>query len=61
MNSYYCTLGVPKTATMEEIKTAYRKLAIRYHPKTNPNDEEAHAKFIAVNEAYKVLSNEMKR
>jgi curved DNA-binding protein CbpA len=61
MNTYYSTLGVPKTATMEEIKTAYRKLALKYHPKNNPNDEAAHAKFIAVNEAFNALSNEMKR
>lgn len=57
LNSYYAILGVPKTATLEDIKQAYRKLAIKYHPKNNPNDEEAHKKFVEVSEAYKALSN----
>ena len=57
MNSYYAILGVPKTATLDDIKQAYRKLAIKYHPKGNPNDEEAHKTFVEVNEAYKALSN----
>lgn len=54
-------MGVSKTATLDEIKTAYRKLALKYHPKNNPNDEEAHKKFIQVNEAFNALSTELKR
>ena len=54
---YYKILGVPKTATVAEIKKAYRKLARKYHPDLNPNDKEAEQKFKAVNEANEVLSN----
>lgn len=61
LNTYYAILGVPKNASLDDIKQAYRKLAIKYHPKSNPNDEEAHKKFVEVNEAYKVLSNEFRR
>lgn len=46
---------------MEEIKQAYRRLALQYHPKNNPNNEEAHKKFIAVNQAYNALNDEMRR
>lgn len=58
---YYNTLGVKKTATEKEIKSAFRKLARKYHPDLNPNDREAEAKFKEVNEAYEVLSDEEKR
>lgn len=54
---YYKILGVPKAATIAEIKKAYRKLARKYHPDLNPNDKEAEQKFKAVNEANEVLSN----
>ena len=57
-NTYYDTLGVPRTATELEIKKAYRKLAITTHPDKNPGDETAHARFQAIGEAYQVLSNE---
>lgn len=58
---YYAVLGVSKTATAEEIKKAYRKLARQYHPDVNPNKEEATRKFKEVNEANEVLSDPEKR
>jgi curved DNA-binding protein len=58
---YYKALGVDKTATTDEIKKAYRKLARRYHPDVNPNDPEAERKFKEVNEANEVLSDPEKR
>lgn len=59
---YYEVLGVGKTATDDELKKAYRRLAKKYHPDANPdNKEEAEAKFKEVNEAYEVLSNPQKR
>ncbi len=58
---YYKTLGVAKTATTDEIKKAYRKLARKLHPDLNPNDKEAHKKFQQINEANEVLSDPEKR
>lgn len=58
---YYKTLGVEKTATAEQIKKAYRKLARQHHPDVNPNDPEAERKFKEVNEANEVLSDADKR
>ncbi|RKS03574.1 DnaJ C-terminal domain-containing protein [Flavobacterium sp. 102] len=54
---YYKILEVPKTATEAEIKKAYRKLARKYHPDVNPNDQNAEKKFKEINEANEVLSN----
>lgn len=54
---YYKVLGIDKKATTADIKKAYRKLARKYHPDTNPNDEEAKKKFQQINEANEVLSN----
>ena len=54
---YYKILGISKTATSGEIKTAYRKLARKHHPDLNPNDKEANRKFQQLNEANEVLSN----
>lgn len=59
--SYYDVLGVSKTATDEELKAAYRKLAKTYHPDLNQGDESAANKFKEVNEAYETLSDTKKR
>lgn len=58
---YYKILGVPKTATQEDIKKAYRKLARKLHPDINPNDKDAHRKFQQINEANEVLGDPEKR
>lgn len=58
---YYKILGVDKNATQEEIKRAYRKLAKKYHPDSNPGNKEAEEKFKEINEAYEVLGDEEKR
>ena len=58
---YYEVLGVAKDATADQIKSAYRKLAMKYHPDRNPDNAEAKEKFTEVSEAYEVLSNPEKR
>ncbi|MEH1852931.1 MAG: DnaJ C-terminal domain-containing protein [Nostoc sp.] len=58
---YYAILGVSKTATPEEIKQAFRKLARKYHPDVNPNNKQAEARFKEVSEAYEVVSDPDKR
>lgn len=58
---YYSVLGIDKSASTEDIKKAYRKLARKYHPDLNPNDKEAHKKFQQINEANEVLSDPEKR
>ena len=58
---YYEVLGVSKNASDDEIKKAYRKLAVKYHPDKNPGDKEAEAKFKEINEAHAVLSDKQKR
>ena len=57
----YAVLGVQKTATQDEIKSAYRKLAVKYHPDKNPGNKEAEEKFKKISAAYDVLSDETKR
>src|ERR1041385_1856301 len=58
---YYKTLGVERNASEEDIRKAYRKLAMQYHPDRNPNDKQAEERFKEINEAYQVLSDSEKR
>src|SRR5438552_11013056 len=58
---YYSTLGVKKTATTEEIRKAFRKMARKYHPDVNPGDKKAEEKFKEISEANDVLSDPKKR
>ena len=58
---YYKILGVDRKASADEIKKAYRKLAMKYHPDRNPDDKQAEERFKEFNEAYQVLSDEEKR
>ena len=58
---YYEVLGVTRTVTEVEMKSAYRKLALKYHPDRNPGDKSAESKFKEINEAYEVLGDPEKR
>ncbi|HQF31324.1 MAG TPA: DnaJ domain-containing protein, partial [Hyphomicrobiales bacterium] len=58
---YYDLLGVSKSADEKEIKSAFRKLAMQYHPDRNPGDDAAEHKFKEINEAYEVLKDADKR
>src|SRR5689334_22550734 len=61
MADYYKILGISKKATEDDIKKAYRKLAMENHPDRNPGNKEAETKFKEVTEAYRVLSDKKKR
>lgn len=61
MNDLYNILGVSETASADEIKSAYRKLAVKYHPDKNQGDKNAEDKFKQINAAYDILGNEQKR
>ena len=58
---YYEILGIARTASETEIKSAYRKLALQYHPDRNPNNPEAEEKFKEASEAYSILCDAEKR
>lgn len=58
---YYSILGVSKSASADEIKKKFRKLALQYHPDRNPGNDAAEAKFKEISEAYEVLSDPEKR
>src|SRR6516164_1502005 len=58
---YYEVLGVPRKASLKDIRTAFRKLARKYHPDLNPGDKAAEEKFKQIQEAYDVLSDSKKR
>lgn len=61
MNDHFTTLGVTESSTAEEIKKAYRRVAMKYHPDRNLNDPSAEAKFKEANAAYEILADDKKR
>src|SRR5512140_2125832 len=58
---YYKVLGVERSASADDVRKAYRKLAMQYHPDRNPGDKQAEERFKEINEAYQVLSDPQKR
>src|ERR1700751_4428911 len=58
---YYATLGVARDASQDDLKRAYRKLAMQYHPDRNPGDKQAETRFKEVNESYDVLKDDQNR
>jgi len=60
-DTLYNILNLKKSATPDEVKRAYRQLALKYHPDKNPNDPTAHEKFQDINRAHKILSDQLKR
>jgi molecular chaperone DnaJ len=61
MKDYYDLLGVSRDATADDLKKAFRQLAMKYHPDRNPENKESEEKFKEINEAYSVLSDPQKR
>jgi molecular chaperone DnaJ len=61
MSSHYATLNVPETATASEVRAAYRKLSLKYHPDRNLGDKDAESRFKEISAAYDVLSDERQR
>ena len=61
MEDYYEILGITRTATLEEIKTSYRRLALKFHPDKNPGNQDAEERFKLLSEAYQVLADTEKR
>jgi len=61
MSTHYETLGVAENASADEIKSAYRKLAMKWHPDRNPGNADAEAKFKTISVAYETLSDDNKR
>ena len=61
MKDYYSTLGISKQASQDEIKKAYRKKALEFHPDRNPDNPKAEEQFKKISEAYEVLSDEGRR
>ena len=61
MKEYYEILGIAKDASLDDIKSTYRRLALKYHPDKNPGDQEAEEQFKLISEAYQVLSDSEKR
>ena len=61
MQDYYQTLGINKNASQKEIKSAYRKVAMKFHPDKNPGNKDAEKKFKEAAEAYSVLSDDNKK
>lgn len=59
--TYYKTLNVSETASQDEIKSSFRRLAMKYHPDKNPGDKSAEENFKKINEAYMTLSDPIKR
>jgi len=61
MKDYYDILGVSRDATADDLKKAFRQLALKYHPDRNPDNKESEEKFKEINEAYSCLSDPQKR
>jgi len=59
--SYYEILGVKRNSHMDDIKRAYKKLALKFHPRANPGDKDAEAKFLEISDAYNHLSDPSRR
>ncbi|KAJ1972045.1 hypothetical protein H4R34_005541, partial [Dimargaris verticillata] len=61
LQTHYDALGVAPSASRQDLKSAFYKLSMKYHPDKNPNNDKAHGRFIAINEAYNTLSDDIRR